>query len=148
MREPNDYVTGHRLHEEGFTEAFFQEAMTEVQGRMFGDWPLFGSKAAYGDHDAKTTQYIFGQIFGRPGLDLKTRGLMVLTCLCILQREGVMRIWINACLNLGWTEDEIKEMGMLLAHVRGFPVSRGSVVLFDEIFEKRRADPGAKHVGA
>lgn len=143
------YVTKRRLSEEGFSEEFFKEAMSEVQGRIFGDWPLYGSKAGYGpDHDAKSTAYIFGQIFGRPGLDLKTRGLLVLAGLSVLQREGVIRIWTNACLNLGWTEDEIKEMGMLVAHIGGFPVSRQAVLIFDEIFEGRAANPGAKHVGA
>ncbi len=146
--EIETYVTQHKLYEEGFTEEFLDEALSKVQQRMFGDWPLFGAKEAYGDHDAKTTQYIFGQIFGRPGLDLKTRGLMVLSCLCILQREGVMRIWTNACLNLGWTEAQIKEMGMLLAHAGGFPTSRGAVVVFDDVFEQRRANPGAKWAGA
>lgn len=148
MSDEKQYVTSHRLHKEGFTDAFFEEAMKNVQERIFGDWPLYGPQAAYGDHSAKSTQYIFGQIFGREGLDLKTRGMLVLTGLSMLQRVGVMRIWTNACLNLGWTEAEIKEMGMLLAHVGGFPVSRNSGLVFDEIFEQRRAQPGAKHVGA
>ncbi|WP_454873542.1 carboxymuconolactone decarboxylase family protein [Paraburkholderia xenovorans] len=148
MADNSSYVTSHRLHKEGFTEEFLDEALANVQHQIFGDWPLYGEKSAYGDHDAKSTQYIFGQIFGRDGLDLKTRGLMVLACLCILQREGVMRIWINACLNLGWSEAEIKEMGMLLAHVGGFPTSRGSVLVFDDVFEKRKAQPGAKWAGA
>ncbi len=145
----NSYVTARRLSEEGFSEEFFNEAMTNIQHRMFGDWPLYGPKAGYGEkHDKRSTTYIFGQIFGRPGLDLKTRAILVLACLCVLQREGVIRIWTNACLNLGWTEDEIKEMGMLVAHVGGFPTSRGSVLVFDDVFEKRRANPGAKHAGA
>jgi 4-carboxymuconolactone decarboxylase len=143
------YTTKFRLQTDGFSDEFFKEAMTEVQGRLFGDWPLYGGKAGYGpSHDAKSTTYIFGQIFGRPGLDLKTRGLLVLAGLSVLQREGVVRIWTNACLNLGWTEDEIKEIGMLVAHIGGFPVSRQAVLVFDDIFEKRAANPDAKHAGA
>jgi 4-carboxymuconolactone decarboxylase len=146
--EEQTYITSHRLHAEGFTEEFQKEALEKVQQKLFGDWPLYGPKGAYGDHDGKSTQYIFGQMFGRGGMDLKTRAIIVLSGLSILQREGVMRIWTNACLNAGWSEDEIKEMGMLLAHIGGFPVSRGAVLVFDDIFEKRRAQPGAKHVGA
>lgn len=147
------YVTEHRLHAEGFTDAFFEEALANVQHKIFGDWPLYGpksgSKSGYGnEHDAASTQYIFGQVFGRPGLDLKTRAILVLACLCVLQREGVMRIWINACLNVGWSEEEIKEMGMLMAHLAGFPTSRGSVLVFDDVFDKRHAQPGSKWAGA
>lgn len=146
MADDTNYQTRHRLHQEGFTDEFFREAITEVQDRIFGDWPLYGTKGGYGDHDAKTTTYCFGTIFGRGGLDLKTRAILILAGLCSLQREPLIRIWTNACLNVGWSEDEIKEMGMLVAHITGFPTSRGSVLIFDDVFEKRRAQPDAKWV--
>lgn len=134
-----------RLHVNGFSKKILDKALS-VQVELFGDWPLYGGKGGYGDHDVKTTAYVFGSIFTRPGLDLKTRSLIILAGLCVLQREPLIRIWTNASLNVGWTEPQIKEMGMVAAHIGGFPTSRGSVLIFDDVIEKRRANPGAKWV--
>lgn len=134
-----------RLHQHGFSKKMLDKAV-RVQAELFGDWPLYGGKGGYGDHDIKTTAYVFGSVFTRPGLDLKTRALIILASLCVLQREPLIRIWTNASLNVGWTEAQIKEMGMLAAHIGGFPTSRGSVLIFDDVMEKRRANPTAKWV--
>jgi len=134
-----------RIQREGFSEEMLDEAI-RTQAHYFGDWPLYGAKGGYGDHDAKTTGYIFGSLFTRGHLDLKTRALVILAGLCVLQREPLIRIWTNACLNVGWTEEEIKEMGMLVAHIGGFPTSRGSVLVFDDVLEQRRQNPDAKWV--
>lgn len=134
-----------RLNEHGFSKKMLDRALA-VQAELFGDWPLYGGRGGYGDHDVKTTAYVFGSIFTRPGIDLKTRSLIILAGLCVLQREPLIRIWTNACLNVGWTEAEIKEMGMVAAHIGGFPTSRGSVLVFDDVLEKRAANPSAKWV--
>lgn len=140
------YVTNRRISSEGLSEAFLREALANVQTPLFGDWPLYGSGRGYGDHDNNTTTWCFGTIFGRGGLDLKTRALLILAGLCVLQREALIRIWTNAALNAGWSEAEIKEMGMWVALFGGFPTSRGSVLIFDDVFEKRRQNPEAKWV--
>lgn len=134
-----------RLNELGFSEEMVDEAL-RTQTAYFGDWPLYGGKGGYGDHDLKTTAYVFGSLFSRGNLDLKLRSLVILAGLCVLQREPLIRIWTNASLNVGWTEEEIKEMGMLVAHISGFPTSRGSVLVFDDVLEKRRQNPDAKWV--
>lgn len=134
-----------RVHVDGFGEEMLNEASKTV-AKLFGDWPLYGSKDGYGEHDMKTAAYVFGSLFTRGHLDLKTRSLLILAGLCVLQREPLIRIWTNASLNVGWTEAQIKEMGMLVAHIGGFPTSRGSVLVFDDVLEKRRANPDAKWV--
>lgn len=139
------YVTKRRMHKEGLSPDFLAEALRETQHRLFGEWGLIGEKGSNNDYADACSVYIFGQFYGRPGLDLKTRGFMVLSALCVLLRENVIPTWTNACLNLGWTEDQLKELGALVSHVGGFPPSRGSLMLFDSVFEKRRTlvDKGA-----
>lgn len=133
------YVTNHRMHREGLSREFLAEALSETQRKLFGDWGLIGDKGTNDEFADACSVYIFGQFYGRPGLDLKTRGFMVLSALCVLLRENVIPTWTNACLNLGWTEDQLKELGALVSHIGGFPVCRGSLMLFDSVFEKRRA---------
>jgi len=133
------YVTRHRMHTEGCSKEFLAEALSETQHKLFGTWGLIGDKGTNDEFADACSVYIFGQYYGRAGLDLKTRGFMVLSALCVLLRENVIPTWTNACLNLGWTEDQLKELGAVVSHVGGFPVSRGSLMLFDSVFEKRRA---------
>lgn len=136
------YITKRRLHKEGLSHDFLQEALSETQQRLFGKWGLIGEKGSNNDYADACSVYIFGQFYGRPGLDLKTRGFMVLSALCVLLRDNVIPTWTNACLNLGWTEEELKELGALVSHVGGFPTSRGSLMIFDSVFEKRRGLAG------
>jgi 4-carboxymuconolactone decarboxylase len=135
----NPHITARRLHREGFSDEFLEEALTEVQYPLFGRWGLIGEKGSNDTYADRCSVYIFGQFYGRDGLALKTRGLLVLAGLSVLLRDGVMPTWTNACLNLGWTEDQLKELGALVSHVGGFPPSRGTLMIYDDVFEKRRA---------
>jgi len=56
-------------------------------------------------------EFIFGDIHGRPGLDLKTRELAALTSL--VTRGGVepqLRAHLHGALNVGWSEQEMIEL--------------------------------------
>lgn len=131
------HVTARRMHKEGFSEDFLHEALEQVQYPLFGRWGLIGEKGGNDTYADRCSVYIFGQYYGRDGLALKTRGLLVLSGLSVLLRDNVAPTWTNACRNLGWTEDQLKELGAMIAHVGGFPVSRGSLMLYDDVFEKR-----------
>jgi 4-carboxymuconolactone decarboxylase len=132
------HVTPRRMHLEGFSDEFLDEALEKVQYPLFGRWGLIGEKGGNDIYADRCSVYIFGQYYGRDGLDLKTRGLLVVSALSVLMRENVLPTWTNACRNLGWSEDQLKELGALVSHVGGFPVSRGSLMMMDEVFEERR----------
>jgi 4-carboxymuconolactone decarboxylase len=136
------HITKHQMYREGFSEKFLNDALEEVQYPLFGKWGLIGEKGGNDTYADRCSVYIFGQFYGRDGLDLKTRGLLVLSGLSVLLRDGVLPTWANACRNLGWTEDQLKELGALVSHVGGFPVSRGTLMILDNVFEKRRAITG------
>jgi 4-carboxymuconolactone decarboxylase len=133
------HVTRHRMHEEGFSDQFLDEALEKVQYPLFGRWGLIGEKGGNDVYADRCSVYIFGQYYGRDGLDLKTRGLLVVSALAVLMRENVLPTWTNACRNLGWSVDQLKELGAVVSHIGGFPVSRGSLMMMDEVFERRRA---------
>lgn len=136
------YITPYSLHRDGFSEGFLEDALENIQYRLFGRWGLIGEKGENDGYADRCSVYIFGQCYGRDGLDLKTRGLLVVSALSVLLREGVLPTWVNACRNLGWSENQLKELGALVSHVAGFPPSRGSLMMMDSVFEKRRALTG------
>ncbi len=136
------YITPYSLHKDGFSESFLHDSLEKVQYPLFGRWGLIGEKGGNNIYADRCSVYIFGQYYGRDGLDLKTRGLLVLSALAVLLREGVLPTWANACRNLGWSEEQLKELGALVSHIAGFPPSRGSLMMMDDVFDKRRALTG------
>ncbi len=56
-----------------------------------------------------TTEWCWGDIWGRPGLDRKTRSLLNLAMLTALNRAPELKLHVRGALNNGVTRDEIKE---------------------------------------
>lgn len=133
------YKTPYRLHKDGFSDEFLKDALEKIQYKLFGKWGLIGEKGGNDSYADRSSIYIFGMVYGRGTLDLKTQGLMVLASLSVLQRENVSPTWSNACLNLGWTEEQVKELGALVSHIGGFPPSRSALMILDDVLEKRNA---------
>ena len=131
------YKTPYRIHKDGFSDQFLEDALTKVQHRLFGKWGLLGEKGGNDSYADRSSVYIFGMVYGRGNLTIKMQGLAVLASLSVLQRENVMPTWCNACLNLGWTEDQVKELGALVSHIAGFPPSRSVLMIFDDVLDKR-----------
>lgn len=131
------YKTPYSLSKDGFSDDFLEDALTEIQHRLFGKWGLIGEKGRNNSYADRCSVYIFGMAYGRGNLSLKTQGLMVLASLYALQRENVSPTWSNSCLNLGWTEEQIMELGALISHISGFPPSRSALMVLDDVVSKR-----------
>lgn len=72
------------------------------------------------------TGWCWGEIWGRPGLDLKTRSLLNLAMLTALNRPHELRSHVKGALNNGVTRDEIKEVFLQAAVYCGVPAALGS----------------------
>lgn len=152
------YVTKKRLHKEGLSPEFYQEVLENVQAKVFGSMPLYGgqgkgdtkmaqvggSKPALGDYDFPSTIFAFGSLFGRGQIDLKDRAAIVLAALTVLPRPELVRLWVNACLNMGWSEDEIREIIIWTSFFGGFPAMRTAGLIARDVFEKRAENPSLK----
>ncbi|HJT88449.1 MAG TPA: carboxymuconolactone decarboxylase family protein, partial [Bryobacteraceae bacterium] len=56
------------------------------------------------------TQYCWGEIWGRPGLDRRTRSLINLAMISALNRPHEVKAHIKGALNNGLTKDDINEV--------------------------------------
>src|SRR2546422_1439815 len=54
---------------------------------------------------ALATETVFGAVWGRPGLDLKTRTLVCVVSDAATGREPELAIHVRMALRQGWTED-------------------------------------------
>ncbi|MEZ2716288.1 carboxymuconolactone decarboxylase family protein [Niallia circulans] len=84
-------------------------------------------------------EFNYGQIFSRPGLDLKSRLLATVAGLTALGNTEQLKFYINGALNVGWTEEEIVEAMMQMLIYAGFPVALNTLLtIATEVFSKRR----------
>lgn len=56
-----------------------------------------------------TAQYGYGEVWGRPGLELRIRSFITVTVLQVMHENDQLHIHLNNALNLGITADEVLE---------------------------------------
>lgn len=80
-------------------------------------------------------EFPFGDIYSRPGLDLKTRELAVVASLTSLGNAAPqLKVHIQGALNVGCTEQEIIEVMMQMAVYAGFPAALNGLFAAKEVF--------------
>ena len=82
------------------------------------------------------TQYCWGEIWGRSGLDRKTRSLLNLAMLSALNRPHEVKMHVRGALKNGVTKDEIKEVFLQVAIYCGVPAAVDSFRTAREVFKE------------
>ena len=82
------------------------------------------------------TQYCWGEIWGRPGLDRKTRSLINLAMISALNRPHEVKMHIKGALNNGLTKGQIQEVFLQVAIYCGVPAAVDSFRLAREVFQE------------
>ncbi|HZM60698.1 MAG TPA: carboxymuconolactone decarboxylase family protein [Vicinamibacterales bacterium] len=82
------------------------------------------------------TEYCWGAVWGREGLDKKTRSLLNLAMISCLNRPHELRLHIAGALRNGVSRDEIREVFLQVAIYAGVPAGVDSFRAAREVFEK------------
>jgi 4-carboxymuconolactone decarboxylase len=82
------------------------------------------------------TQYCWGEVWGRPGLDRKTRSLLNLAMLSALNRPHEIKMHVRGALANGVTKEQIKEVFMQVAIYCGVPAGVDSFRIAKEVFKE------------
>ncbi|WKU25356.1 carboxymuconolactone decarboxylase family protein [Priestia megaterium] len=83
-------------------------------------------------------EFNYGQIFSRPGLDLKSRLLAAVAGLTALGNTKQLKFYLNGALNVGWTQEEILEAMLQMVIYAGFPVALNTILtVANEVFYER-----------
>ena len=83
-------------------------------------------------------EFPFGDIFSRPGLDLKSREIAVVAALTALgNAPSQLKFHINAALNVGCARQEVVEVIMQIAVYAGFPAALNGLYAAKEVFKER-----------
>ena len=81
-----------------------------------------------------TTEYCWGQVWGRDGLDRKTRSLLNLAMMCALNRPHELALHVRGALTNGVTRDEIREVFLQVTIYCGVPAGIDAFRIARQIF--------------
>lgn len=85
------------------------------------------------------TDFVAGDVWSRPNLELKTRSLITVAALAALGRQNALRLNIEMALNNGATRAEILETLLHMVVYAGFPACWDALVVADEVFNRKKA---------
>ena len=80
------------------------------------------------------TEYCWGAVWGREELALKTRSMLNLAMIAVLNRPHELRTHIRGALNNGVTREEIREVFLQVAVYAGMPAAVDSFRIAREVF--------------
>jgi 4-carboxymuconolactone decarboxylase len=83
---------------------------------------------------------VFGALWTRPGLDLKTRTLVTVISDASTGREAELAIHLRMARRQGWTEDELSEALLHLLGYVGAPLVRDALLVATKVFAELRAE--------
>lgn len=111
----------------------------EVLGADYVDAALRNADEFNRPMQELVTQYCWGDIWNRPGLDRRTRSLLNLAMLTALNRPHELKLHVRGALANGVTQDEIREVFLQAAIYCGVPAAIDSFRVAKEAF--REATP-------
>src|SRR5215510_12033357 len=85
------------------------------------------------------TEYCWGWLWNRPGLERKTRSMLNLAMLAVLNRPAELKSHLRGAVRNGCTRDEITEVLLQAAVYGGVPVGMSSFALAREVFKEMEA---------
>jgi 4-carboxymuconolactone decarboxylase len=84
-------------------------------------------------------EFPFGDIYSRPGLDLKTREMLTVAALTVLgYPQAELKEHIRGALNVGCTPDQILEIILQMAVYAGFPAALEAIKTAASVFGEKR----------
>lgn len=112
------------------------EKLKEIDGRA-GESVIESLQDIAPDFARLLIEFPFGDIYSRPGLDLKTRELAVVAALTAMGNAAPqLKVHLHGARNVGCTRQEIVEVIMQMAVYAGFPAALNGLFAAKEVFSQ------------
>lgn len=132
MAESETYRKGRELRRQLLGDAYVEQAdrttYTDPIMRKFID---------------VATETVFGALWTRPGLDLRTRTLVCVVTDAATGRDPELAVHLRMALRQGWTEDELTETLLHMSGYVGVPIIRESLLTATRVFAEVRTAKGS-----
>ena len=112
----------------------------EMRRQLMGDaYVEQASRTVYSDPIMKkfidvATESVFGALWARPGLDLKTRTLVCVVTDATTGRTPELAIHLRMAMRQGWTQEELTEVLLHMSGYVGVPIIREALLTAKEVF--------------
>ena len=87
-----------------------------------------------------SVENVFGGLWTRPGLDVKTRTLVCVVSDTVMGREAELAIHLRMARREGWSEEELVEALLHLSGYCGLPLAREALLVAKRVFGEMRAE--------
>jgi 4-carboxymuconolactone decarboxylase len=104
----------------------------EVPPEIAAEWNTFSVSTVMGD------------LWSRPGLEMRDRAMITLAALTVLNRPDQLRVYIHGALGVGVTRSEVCEVIMHMATYAGFPAAIEAFRVADSAFKEQDAAAAEK----
>jgi 4-carboxymuconolactone decarboxylase len=110
----------------------------KVRRSVLGDAHVDRAEARKTPFDADFQRFItegaWGSVWSRPGLDKRTRSLLVIALMAALGHEEELAMHIRATRNTGATREDIKEVLLMVAVYAGVPAANTAVRIAKDVY--------------
>ena len=87
------------------------------------------------DFEQMVMSFVMADLYGRDGLDLKTRLLCTIASLTVLGRQTQLAVHVDRAIGAGATPAEIREVILQMAGYGGFPATWDALVTLKKRLE-------------
>ena len=108
----------------------------EVLGAEYVDAAIANADDFSMEMQELVTQYCWGDVWNRPGLDRRTRSLLNLAMITALNRPHELKLHVRGAITNGVTKAEIKEVLLQSAIYCGVPAAIDSFRVARETFKE------------
>lgn len=115
------------------------EVRRAVLGAEYVDNSVENATDFMADFQKMVTEFAWGDIWTRPGLERKTRSMLNIAMLCALNRPNELRLHIKGALNNGVSRDEMKEILLHVCVYAGVPAGLDGFKVAAEVFKEMDA---------
>lgn len=110
------------------------EKLKEIDGQA-GEKVVASLAGIAPDFARYLIEFPFGDIYSRPGLDLRSREIAVVAALTALgNATPQLKVHIHGALNVGVSREEVVETIMQMAVYAGFPAALNGLFAAKEVF--------------
>ena len=114
-----------------------KRALAEIDGHA-GEEVIASLADIAPDFATYLLEFPFGDIYSRPGLDLRAREIATIAALTAMgTATPQLKVHVAAGLNVGLTREEIVEIIMQMAVYAGFPAALNGLSAAREVFARR-----------
>jgi 4-carboxymuconolactone decarboxylase len=111
----------------------------QVMGKAYTEAAFASPDPLDQDVQRILTEFGYGAVWARPGLELKTRSLITVALLSALNRPEELRQHLRGALRLGLTKEEIFEALIQVLPYAGAPAMQGGLRIAKAVVAEEKA---------